>query len=108
MNFKDEIKSTIISCNNYVEIFSKGKKYKGYGLFKKITKNLKQYFGIREPNEIGQVLTAIYSIWVVSNDKFEEIDYLIFNNKKYSKLYQKYRDETGCFEIIATKKELNE
>ena len=104
MTFKEEIKKTIISCKNYVEIFSKGKKYKGYGLFKKITKNLKQYFGVREPNEIGQVLTSTYSIWLVSDDIFEEIEYLIFNNKKYSKLYQKYRDETGCFEIIAIKR----
>lgn len=104
MNFKDEIKKTIISSGEKVEIFSNGKRYFAHCLFNKISKNLEQYYNEPEPEEIGQTLKCFYSVWLVSNKKLDGIDYIIRQNEKYEKLYEKFREETGCFELVVAQR----
>ena len=100
MNFKKEIEKNIKFYGKKVTIVSKEKNYKGHCLFNRIYKNKEQYYNITEPDEIGLINCCKYAVWLVSSDKLKDIDSLICNDKKYDVIYEKYIDETGCFELI--------
>ena len=104
MTFKEEIKKTIKSCGELVKIYSKNKCVKGYCLFKQIAKTKEQYFEQIEPDSIGQVICSTYSVWLISENKINSMDYIVCNEKKYEITHKKYRKETGCFELIVVKR----
>ena len=104
MNFKEDIKKTIVLSGEKVEVFSNNKCFVGYCLFNKISKNLEEYYEVEEPEEIGQTLKCYYSVWLVSDEKFSKIDYITHKNEKFEKLYEKFREETGCFELVVLKR----
>ena len=100
MNFKKEIEKNIKFYGKKVTIVSKEKNHKGHCLFDRMCKNKEQYFNIHEPDEIGLVKCCKYSVWLISSNKLQNIDYIICDDKNYYVIYEKYRNETGCFELV--------
>ena len=108
MMFKDEIRKTIILHGNLVKIFSSGRYHKGYCLFKQLTKKLEKYYDIYEEKEIGFNPFSSYYVWLICLEKIKNIEHIVHKNKKYHKIFEKFRGETGCFELIVRKECENE
>ncbi len=104
MTFKEEIKNTMLSNASKVTLYSNNKPYDGYCLFQQISKTTEEYYNAKTPDKIGQVLCITYSVWCICLSKIKNIDFIIYDDKKYETIYSKYRKETGCFEMIVSEK----
>ncbi len=104
MNFKEEIRQNIVSYGKCVNVYSNKEIYPGHGIFNQIAKNKEQYYNAYEPEEIGMVDYCIFSVWLVISKKIKNINHIVCNNKKYDVIYEKFREETGCFELIVVER----
>ena len=104
-NVKEYIKQSIMEYGKKIEIHNKNQKFKAYGLLNNYNKSHEQYFNTPKPHKIGQIKKCEYKLWFVCFEKFDDIDYIVYDDKKLTVLFKLFRKETGCFEAIVYEKE---
>lgn len=98
MNARKETKKALETFGKPLTLIFKNKKFRGVGLFDKITKLKKtQTNSLEKVNSFDLIK---YNLWVYDYTQIESIDEVVYKNKKFEILTKYYDEKIGCWRLV--------